>query len=62
MAPPAPDWGLMIADSRGVMQIAPWAVLWPMAALSSLIIGANLAVDGLAKALGVDRLRRTLGS
>jgi peptide/nickel transport system permease protein len=55
VAPPAPDWGLMIADNRGVMQKAPWAVLWPMAMLSSLIVGVNLAADAFAKALGVDR-------
>jgi peptide/nickel transport system permease protein len=55
VAPPAPDWGLMIADARGVMQTAPWAVLWPMAMLSSLIVGVNLAADAFSKALGVDR-------
>jgi peptide/nickel transport system permease protein len=55
VAPPTPDWGLMIADARGVMPTAPWAVLWPMAMLSSLIVGVNLAADAFAKALGVDR-------
>jgi peptide/nickel transport system permease protein len=55
VAPPTPDWGLMIADGRGVMPTAPWVVLWPMAMLSSLIVGVNLAADAFAKALGVDR-------
>ena len=55
VAPPTPDWGLMIADSRGVMPTAPWAVLWPMAMLSSLIVGVNLVADAFAKALGVER-------
>jgi peptide/nickel transport system permease protein len=59
VAPPTPDWGLMIADARGVMQTAPWAVLWPMAMLSSLIVGVNLSADAFAKALGVDRQLRT---
>ncbi len=59
VAPPTPDWGLMIADGRGVMQTAPWAVLWPMAMLSSLIVGVNLSADAFAKALGVDRQFRT---
>ncbi len=59
VAPPTPDWGLMIADARGVMQTAPWAVLWRMAMLSSLIVGVNLAADAFAKALGVDRQMRT---
>ena len=55
VAPPTPDWGLMIADARGVMPTAPWVVLWPMAMLSTLIVGVNLATDSFAKALGVDR-------
>jgi peptide/nickel transport system permease protein len=55
VSPPTPDWGLMIADSRSFLAIAPWAGLAPVVALSSLIIGINLAADGLAKALGVDR-------
>ena len=59
VAPPTPDWGLMIADGRGVMQTAPWAVHWPMTMLSSLIVGVNLAADAFAKALGVDRQLRT---
>ena len=61
VAPPTPDWGLMISDSRGLMAIAPWTVLWPMAALSSLVIGTNLAADASAKVLGVDRVRRAGG-
>ena len=55
VTPPTPDWGLMIADARTFLPIAPWAGLYPIAALSSLIIGINLAADALAKALGVDR-------
>ena len=55
VAPPTPDWGLMIADARGVMPTAPWVVLCPMAMLSTLIVGVNLATDSFAKALGVDR-------
>ena len=53
--PPTPDWGLMIADARGIMAVAPWTAIFPIIALSSLIIGANLAVDAFSKALGVDR-------
>lgn len=61
VAPPTPDWGLMISDARGLMAVAPWAVLWPMLALSSLVIGTNLAADAGAKVLGVDRARRARG-
>ncbi|MDA0221048.1 MAG: ABC transporter permease [Proteobacteria bacterium] len=56
--PPTPDWGLMISDARSAMMVSPWPVLAPMVALSSLIIGINLLSDGLAKALGVDRMKK----
>lgn len=55
VSPPNPDWGLMISDARLYLQISPLATLAPMVALSSLIIGINLAADSIAKALGIDR-------
>lgn len=58
VSPPTPDWGLMIADARGVMSFAPWGVLGPVIGLSSLIIGINLTADALAKALGIDRAQK----
>jgi peptide/nickel transport system permease protein len=58
VAPPRPDWGLMISDARLYLTIAPLAAVAPMLALSSLIIGINLAADALGKALGVDRAQR----
>ncbi len=61
VTPPTPDWGLMISDSRGLMAVAPWTVVWPMLALSSLVIGTNLAADAFAKVLGVDRTRQAPG-
>lgn len=61
VAPPTPDWGQMIADARGIMQRAPWALIWPMLALSSLVIGMNLAVDAWARVTGVEHNRRVPG-
>jgi peptide/nickel transport system permease protein len=58
VSPPTPDWGLMVADSRTFLAIAPWTGLFPIAALSSLIIGINLTADALAKTLGVDRAQK----
>jgi len=58
VSPPTPDWGLMIADARSYLPIAPWAGLFPIVALSSLIIGINLGADALAKAMGVDRMNK----
>ena len=58
VAPPTPDWGLMISNARGYLSIAWWAALAPIVALSSLIIGINMAADALAKALGIDRAQK----
>lgn len=58
VTPPTPDWGLMISEARAYMSIAPWVVLAPVAALSTLIIGINLSADALAKALGIDRAQQ----
>ena len=58
VAPPTPDWGLMISNARGYISIAWWAALAPIVALSSLIIGINMAADALAKALGIDRAKK----
>ncbi len=58
VAPPTADWGLMISRARSFMSFAPWAVLAPVVALSSLIIGINLSADALAKALGIDRAQK----
>lgn len=60
VAPPTPDWGDSIAKARVYMSLAPWGVLGPMVALSSLIIGVNLTADALAKALGIDRSRKAV--
>ena len=60
VSPPTPDWGLMIADARSYMAIAPWAGFAPVAALSLLIIGINLTADALAKTVGLDRAQSTV--
>jgi len=57
VVPPIPDWGLMIADTRAIMSIAPWATLFPALALSSLIISINLSADAFGKAMGLDRAK-----
>jgi len=50
---PTPDWGLMVQEAMTVVFTDPWFLLAPALALSSLIIGINFAVDGLARAFGV---------
>ena len=60
VAPPTPDWGQEVSEARVYMSLAPWGVLGPMFALSSLIIGVNLTADALAKTLGLDRAQRAV--
>ncbi|MGW3566945.1 ABC transporter permease [Streptomyces sp. NPDC000941] len=55
--PPTPDWGLMVAENRTAITVVPMASLAPIIALATLVIGLNLAADGLSKAWGVDRIR-----
>lgn len=56
--PPTPDWGLMIQENRTALTVAPAGTLAPIVTLSVLVVGLNLAADGLGKYLGVDRARR----
>jgi peptide/nickel transport system permease protein len=49
LAPPSADWGLTIATERVFLQIAPWTVLFPAAALALLVVAVNLITDGLGR-------------
>lgn len=44
---PSPDWGLTIAQQSIYLQIAPWTVLFPAAALATLLIGVSLVGEAL---------------
>jgi peptide/nickel transport system permease protein len=57
ISPPTPDWGLMIAEAIKAIYAAPWLVLLPSMFISTLVIGLNLASDGVANALGLDAAR-----
>jgi peptide/nickel transport system permease protein len=49
--PPAPDWGLQVSESYGVVSGGFWwPVLFPSLAIASLVIGVNLIADGVASA------------
>ncbi|MDQ0751498.1 peptide/nickel transport system permease protein [Streptomyces africanus] len=52
--PPAPEWGLLLDESRAYVERAPWAALAPAVALALL---AGLAVSGAALTRG-RRIRR----
>lgn len=47
--PPSPDWGLMVNEARHNVSQTPWAMYFPAAAIALLVIGVNLAADGLKK-------------
>lgn len=51
VVPPTPDWGLMIAEGRGFITMAPWISGIPGLALAILLIGLNLLAEGLRDAL-----------
>ena len=45
--PPAPSWGLMVAEGKGLMFFDPWLIGIPGAALFALVLSINLLGDGL---------------
>ncbi|MCM3506084.1 ABC transporter permease [Curtobacterium sp. ODYSSEY 48 V2] len=60
--PPTPDWGLMVQENRTALTVVPLGTLAPIVALATLVVGLNLAADGLAKSLGVDRAQQGAGA
>ena len=53
--PPAPEWGLMIAETRSMMLSAPWVVVGPGLAIVIVSLVVSLIGDGLAdKVRGLD--------
>src|SRR3954453_5482655 len=57
-APPAPDWGLTIAESRNYLPGAWWYSVFPGLAILVTVLGFNLLGDGLRDLLD-PRLRRS---
>ena len=48
--PPTPEWGAMIARSRGLILRAPWVMTFPGIAILMAVLGFNLLGDGLRDA------------
>lgn len=40
--PPTPEWGLMLAESRDYLAIAPWLGVWPGVFLAVTVIAINV--------------------
>lgn len=45
--PPAPSWGLMVSEAKGLMFFDPWLIGIPGAALFALVLSINLLGDGV---------------
>ncbi|MGR0220846.1 ABC transporter permease [Agromyces sp. ZXT2-6] len=45
--PPAPDWGLMVAEGRGAIFTAWWIATFPGLAIFATVLGFNLLGDAL---------------
>jgi peptide/nickel transport system permease protein len=49
--PPSPSWGSMVSSSYPVLQLAPWAAVFPGLAIALTVLGFNLLGDGLRDAM-----------
>ncbi len=47
LPPPSPDWGLMVNEARTFLDVAPWMLIAPAAAIALLVIGTSLMADAL---------------
>lgn len=47
VAPPTPDWGLMISEGRSFVSFAPWISGAPGAALTILLVSLSVFGDGI---------------
>ena len=47
--PPQADWGVMVAEGRGFINISPLATLAPAATIALLSVALNLVADALAE-------------
>jgi len=53
VAPPTPEWGLMINEGRQYLSTAPWTVLGPSLTIALLVIGLSLFTEGLSEKMGL---------
>lgn len=49
--PPDASWGVMLDESRGISEIAPWLMIYPGIAMMLAVLGFNLLGDGLRDVL-----------
>lgn len=49
--PPTPSWGVMLSESRGIAERAPWLMIYPAISIVLGVLGFNLLGDGLRDVL-----------
>ena len=54
--PPEPSWGVMLSDSQGISEIAPWLMIYPGLSIMLGVLGFNL-LGGLRDTSTRKRLR-----
>ncbi|ADO41894.1 binding-protein-dependent transport systems inner membrane component [Ketogulonicigenium vulgare Y25] len=57
--PPAPSLGLMLSESRNMMEMAPWMMAFPALTIMLIILGFNLLGDALRDILDPRAQERT---
>ncbi|WP_322797387.1 ABC transporter permease [Tepidiforma sp.] len=62
VAPPTPEWGLMVSDGRQHFQSHPWIIIAPGLAITITVVAVNLFGDALRDATDPLRARRSRGS
>ena len=45
--PPAPEWGYMLNEGRGLIQSAPWMTIFPGLAIFLVVVVFNMLGDSL---------------
>jgi peptide/nickel transport system permease protein len=53
VTPPTPAWGLMVRDGQQFIELAPWLVVFPCAAIGLVSVGTVLVGERLRHALAV---------
>jgi peptide/nickel transport system permease protein len=53
--PPSPNWGVMVAESRGTIAVAPWATLSPAFAIGILSVAMGLIADAVTQRFGLEK-------
>ena len=52
LQPPTADWGLMVAENRGIINLNPWVIIVPTLMIAVLTVGLTLVGDSYAGVRG----------